>query len=219
MSQGNESEGNTELTAEELKAKLEEERIAREAAEAAQTNMSEEMKELRKRAQEAEEKAAKDKEGEDNLNGGNDPESIIRKILSERDSETIKAERTRAEQEFKREHSEFSESNDPGGLKYEEFKRTLSKFNLSGLSTREDIKARMSDAYRLMIPPKKEETGGTFYSGSPSNPGGDIDTDKEQKLEPREDALRKELGWDKDKFLAQKAKRPNYIRQLLNTRN
>ncbi len=194
---------------EELKALLEQERLAKE-------NLVNEIKEIRSKKQELEAKLEEKKESKPE--GEETPEEIVNRILRERDSQSIKNELSQAELDFKKEHKEFLEENDPGGLKYQKYKDTLAKFNLSGLRTKDEVKQRMSEAYDYMNRPVKAQPINN-YQGSPSNPGTPASTDTGPALNPGESKLLEQLGWSKEKFMEQKAKRPHYIQGLLRNIN
>jgi hypothetical protein len=147
-----------------------------------------------------------------------DPRETVLSVLAEKEQEQVKANLESAKLEFKRTVRELSPDVDQGGLLSNKFEAELSKFNLTGLKTKEDFMARMSEAYRLMSTPKPADTKVNLYNGI-ATPGADVPLANDGSLGALEMKIIQEIGWTKEKYLAEKAKRPHYVASLLKYRS
>lgn len=184
------------------------------------TNLVEELKTERKAKQDAQDAVAKalaDKTEPVVTPSGDqkDPAELVREILAERDKGTAKAARDAAESKFKNAHKEFHPENDPGGIKYAAFERTLAKLNVAGLSSEQDFTAVFNDAFTLMNPQAaSQERIITPYADTPTDTGTPR-TEDPNGLTPKEKKLIQSLGWADEKYLKLKKSRPAYVEQML----
>lgn len=141
----------------------------------------------------------------------------VESFLNKRAEQDAEDARKSAEDSFKQANKEFHPDNDPGGIKYKAFQKTLNKFSLEGLKTREDFESRFNEAYEFMRrkDPQAEDEVINPYAETPKNPSATPKVDDGAKLDKREEALLKQKGWDKERYLKVKAKRPEYVRTLL----
>lgn len=196
------------------------------------SNLTSEVKELREKKQLTEvDKALLEKKIQD-LNNLKElkpedltPEkidSIINQRLNESLSKKEQEERVKNQKtalsRFKDANKEFSESNDPGGLKFAALEKKLSRFNLSSQSSVEDFYSVYSDALSLV---KKEvakpDTVPNPYATTPSNESPAIKTDNlDDSISPSEKKIvDRSFGGDTKRYLEQKKKRPDYVATLL----
>lgn len=149
---------------------------------------------------------------------GAKPEIDISKAIEaefkKRDEEVVKAASEQALVDFLDSHPEFSKENDEGGLKFAAFQKALGRINLSGVKTKEDYGQVLQDALRLT---GEVESVLPSFSSTPrsanevrSVPRGAQLTTPEQKL------VQKNFGGNVDAYLKVKAKRPEYVEELLN---
>ena len=144
-----------------------------------------------------------------------DAETVIRRVLAEQDQEKAKTARETAEQKFKEANKDFHPDNDPAGLKYAAFQRTLAKLNASGAKTEEDFAGLYNDALTLMNRPAPQEQTITPYADSPTNQNGAPQASNQNGLSIKEKKIIDGLGWSEDKYLKLKKSRPAYVDQLL----
>lgn len=207
------------MTEEEQKALLEEVK----ALKASLANVVEEVKTERKTKQDAQAESEalklKIKEVEDKQKAGatgDDVEAKVRAILNEDAKKSADSARVVAEQKWKANHTEFSETNDPGGVKFAAIKGKLSRLSDQGLSSENDFIGLFEDAYVLV---KKERNIDSHdynpYAASNSSNGGAPKETNANNLSAKEEKLMKMEGWDKEKYLKMKAKRPSFVESLL----
>lgn len=149
-------------------------------------------------------------------------DSIINQRLNESLSKKEQEERVKNQKlalfKFKESNKEFSESNDPGGLKFAVLEKKLSRFNLSGQSSVEDFYSVYNDALSLI---KKEgakpDIVSNPYSATPSNESPVIRTDNlnDNITSSEKKIIDRSFGGDVKKFLEQKKKRPDYVATLM----
>lgn len=141
---------------------------------------------------------------------------IVNKILSEESGKKSANERVVAEEEFKQKFKEFHPDNDPSGIKYTAFQKSLQRINLSGLKTSDEYKEAFEDAYLVMN--KQSIKNGSYSNQSDFNPemGGNIRSVDADNLSPKEMKLIKQQGMDKAQYIKMRDKRPAYVRELLN---
>jgi len=208
MDENNKGDG---LTPEQIQAIIKERDEAKAAADKLKQerdNTVEEIKELRKKRQEAEE-ALK--------NNATPPDEVEKKI-----AEVLRAEKDKSLQkmredvlnEFIAKHPEFSSENDSAGLRKLAFEKKLSRFNLSVTENPSELNSVLEDALSLL---KKEtpDNERSPYASDPSSHGAPMSSDG-SKLTAKERELINRVGWDQKKYMEMKARRPEYIEQLLN---
>ena len=120
--------------------------------------------------------------------------------------------------EFRASNPDFEEDNDLGGIKYAEFEKKLAMFNMGTAKTKEDILIVLNSAYNLL--PKPTETtveNQTPPSSTPSNTGGSgpTSTDSDNLSAKELKIINDTFDGDKERYLKQKAKRPDYVAELL----
>lgn len=144
---------------------------------------------------------------------------IVNQILNEKSGKEATESKVVAEGEFKQKFKEFHPDNDPGGIKYAEFQKTLSRINTSGLKTKEEFAEAFEDAYLVMNKKSiKKDSYSNLSDGNPSL-GGNVKEVDGSGLSATEITLIAQQGIDKDKYLKMKAKHPSYVNQLLNRIN
>jgi hypothetical protein len=187
--------------------------------EQAKANLVEELKAKREEARLAKEELEKAKadKGTSDFNT-TDPTKIVEEVLRKKDDEASKGALETAKAEMKRLYNEFSEDTDSAGLVFGKFEKELSKFNLSGLRTKEEYLERLNEVYEFMNRSKSKETQTQFYSGT-RQPGSEHKTTDGANITDAEAKLMKELGMDKERFLKIKEKRPTYVATLLKYRS
>lgn len=208
------------IAAEEAAKKREDELIEQAAvAEEAKAKMTEELKDLRTAKQKVEQELEEKKGEQDPEPKDPDPEEVVERVLTRRQEAESKANKDSTLEEFKRSVKEFSPETDEAGIVFSKFEKELNKFNLNGLNTREDYMKRFKEVYEFMNREKKESTpSASFHSGTPATGGSDPGADDSANLSDAEAKLMKDIGWDKERFLATKAKRPHYVASLIKLR-
>lgn len=144
-----------------------------------------------------------------------DPKEVVLSVLAEKEQEQVKANFELAKEELKRTVKELSPDVDAGGILFSKFERELSKFNMSGLKSKEDFLARFGEAFRLMTQTSSQPTKVNFYNGATQNNGTEVKADDGASLDVSEQKLIEQVGWTKEKYLATKAKKPAYVSSLL----
>lgn len=147
-----------------------------------------------------------------------DPEVLVEKVLRRKEEESSKNAMYEAKMAMKTLYNEFSDASDAGGILFNKFETELAKFNLSGLKTKEDYLNRFKEVYEFMG--RKSKPAGessSFYNGQRQD-GSTPPKVEDVNLSGSEVKLMQELGWDKDRYLKAKAKRPQYIATLLSYR-
>jgi len=97
-----------------------------------------------------------------------DVSSLIQAELAKRDQERIKTDVESAITEFKNSKTEFQ--SDSSGIVFDKFKKELSKFSFADVSSKEQAKQRLEEAYRFVRNQTPPEGGGPEYEGSNPNP-------------------------------------------------
>jgi len=145
-----------------LEAQIEATRVAQEEAAKHKGDVDKTVAELveeRRKKQEAIDRAK--------LNNGElDITEVIEQAFKAKKDEARKSDFTTALNEFKASKSEFQ--SDAAGLVYSKFEAGLNRFNFSDVETKEQMKARLEEAYRFLNP-SKEGSEEPSYTGSPSN--------------------------------------------------
>lgn len=182
-------------------------------------NLVEEIKGERTKKQEtadrlvAVEEELKKAKGEANPTGEPDPEAVVNRVLAQKEQESAKAALEQATEDFKRAHNEFASESDPAGIVFSKFKKELSKYNLNGLKTKEEITERLKEVYSNMNRTEPEEPKPEFYQGTKPS-GSDAPINDNATLSDGEVRLLKDFNLSKEQYLKIKEKRPAYVSSL-----
>jgi DNA repair exonuclease SbcCD ATPase subunit len=162
------------MTEEEIKALQEAkeaaEAKAQEAAnalEAARVEAEKARQDVQKVVDELKEERQKKNEALSKLNINNDePDvtSLVEQALQKKEQERRATELEEAIAEFKSSKTEFQ--SDATGVVFDKFKTELGKFNFSDVTTKEQAKRRLEEAYRFVNQSGGEQSENT-YEGSP----------------------------------------------------
>jgi hypothetical protein len=144
-----------------------------------------------------------------------DPTKVFERLMAQKEQEVADVARQTAEAKFKDAHKEFHPENDPGGLKYAAFEKTLARLNTTGLKTEAEFLSVHNDALRLMTQPAPQETTFAPYADTPSNGGGSPHQTDVNGLSPQEKKLIASVGWTEERYLKLKKQRPDYVKQVL----
>lgn len=194
--------------ADELKAKYEQ-------AEKDKAGLVEELKVERQKKREAAEIAKTAIEGK-----ADDPvvntRSVVEDILKEERSKQIEMTRNQFEEKFKSSRPEFQAANDPAGIKWDAFKKTLGKLNVSSLSSIEEIEEAYDDAMLLLNKSKQEPKDQKInpYAFTPASKSG-AKVEDSSGLDSKEKRLLETTGMSQEKYLKLKASQPAYVESLL----
>lgn len=175
-------------------------------AKQAEANMQKEIIELRKKNRDS--ALAKDPEVK--------PEDVSKAIEAEFKKREIEESKKSSEQaliDFLDSHPEFSKENDEGGLKFAAFQKALGRFSLSGVKTKDEYTQVLNDALRLT-----GETGTVTpnYSSTPRSVPEVRGVPKGAQLTtPELKVVQKNFGGDVEAYLKVKAKRPEYMEEIL----
>jgi hypothetical protein len=186
-------------------------------------SLTNEIKEIRKSRQEDREALDAVLKGADDkvTPPVNDDETTetVKKLLQAQEVQNVERYKEAALEDFKRSLPEFHPDNDTTGLAYKAFERELNKFNLSDLRDKEEFAKRFKEVHVFMNRNKSEDTAGGAnpMAASPSSAGGaDPSISDGNELTKKEKDLIAAQGWDKERYLKLKAKRPQYVEKLLN---
>lgn len=146
-----------------------------------------------------------------------DPIEIVKRVLQEKEVEESKGAFEQAKAELKETYNEFSSETDTSGIVFKKFEDEMAKFNFSGLKTKEEYKARLNEVYEHMNRTKKPSDSVNFHTGTKQF-GSEQRTTDSSTLSDKEVKLINEMGWDKERFLKTKEKRPAYVASLLKYR-
>lgn len=193
----------------------------------AKSNLTNEIIDLREKKQEVEEALKKASEKPADVPpveaGELTPEKIaeltsntVRNILKENDSEKASVSKEIALKEFQETHKEFHPDNDEAGLKRSALEKKLSMFSTDNLKTKEEFLSILESASKLLVDVKKEvaPSNPSAYS-SPSANTHQKSEDEETLSSIELKIIERTFDGDKEKYLKQKAKRPEYVEQLL----
>lgn len=179
---------------------------AREEADKAKgdvTRVVDELKEERLKKNEAIDKAKLLNKDE------TDVSSLIEAALQSRDTKTRETSFIEALEEFKNSKSEFK--SDTTGLVSTKFEADLKRFNFSDVGTKEQMKARLEEAYRFLNfkPGQQEENnyGGGSFNAAPAN------ENTEDTLKNVEKVL-EATGMDEERFKQLREKYPGALSTL-----
>lgn len=163
---------------------------ARAEADKAKSDLSgvvEELTEERKKKNEALEKLKVNNPNPTPLGDTGNLSEVIQREFEKRDQERIKSELESAIAEFRSSKTEFQA--DSAGLVFDKFKKELAKFNFSDVTSKEQAKQRLEEAYRFVKQTNPDSFGELEHEGTPrvpANPkdGGDkLDLSTEKMLE------------------------------------
>lgn len=132
--------------------------------------------------------------------GDIDINEVIQSAFKEKEEAQRKSDFQTALSEFQASKPEFQA--DSAGIVFSKFKEGLSRFNFSDVSTKEQAKARLEEAYRFLSP-SKEGDDEPSYSGSSSNPAPVRQNAQESDNDKR--AI-ESTGMDEARYKALKAK-------------
>ncbi len=205
------ADGTRSTVVEDVKlTKAEFDELVKAKAEKAQNeaNMSAELAELRKKNRELAEKKSPEAEP---------PKELSKEVAAEfakRDAEVLKLASEQATVEFLDSHPELSKEKDTDGSKFAAFQKALGRISLAGVKTKQDYAQVLNDALRLTgevsQPPMPN------YSSTPrsaiSIPGSPPSA---QLASPELKLVQTSFGGDVEKYLKLKAKRPEYVEELL----
>lgn len=195
-----------------------------------ETNLVAEIKELREKKRIAEtdaeslkEKLAKDKVVESTVKDINPTtvEEITRQTLAaalaERDAETTKTASNTAMSTFVNSHKEFHPDNDVGGIKMAALEKKLAMFNTSGLRNESDFRNVLEEASRLISSTEVKEQPSNPTVTEPTGSGAAVPKEsQEDKLTSQElQIIDRVFDGNRERYIKQKAKRPDYVRTLL----
>lgn len=180
--------------------------LAREEAEkskAALLNNVEELKAERLKKQEA--------LGKLNINNSDpvDVETLVEAALRKREEDKQKTELELAIAEFKASKPEFQ--SDSAGIVFDKFKQDLSRFNLSGVTTKAEAKARLEEVYRFVNFKQGTEDNQPYNGSTRGTPNiadnsGDIRRDVTELIDS--------VKMEKDDYVKLKTKYPEAFESL-----
>lgn len=172
----------------------------------AEANMQKEVIELRKKNRES--ALAKSPEVK-----AEDVSKAIEAEFKKRESEESKKSSEQALIEFLDSHPEFAKENDEGGLKFAAFQKALGRFSLTGVKTKDEYTQVLNDALRLT---GESGTVTPNYSSTPRSVPEVRGVSKGAQLTtPEQKVVQKNFGGDIEAYLKVKAKRPEYMEEIL----
>lgn len=163
----------------------------------------EELKTERQKKNEALEKLTNINQG-----GSVDVETVVEQHIRKKEQERIAAELTLAIEEFKNSKPEFQA--DTAGIVFDKFKSSLSKFNLSDVTTREQAKQRLEEVYRFYN--FKPDGAGSEYPGG--IPAGHSIPEAEKQVSTEIKSALNAAGMSDEKFTDFKKKYPEALNGL-----
>jgi hypothetical protein len=199
---GTGDEGAVTLTAQEYKDLTE--KLATKVQ--AEVNMSQELKDLREKNR----KLAEQPQVETK-----DISSVVEAELAKRDAEQLKTIQAIALTNWLEAHPQFSPEEDKDGLKFAAFQKALGRVNLVGIKSEQDYIQVLNDALRLTEQVPTMQPTNNFASspigGVPVRGSSPVQnmTPAEQKF------ITNSMGGNIEKYLVLKAKRPEYVEELL----
>ncbi len=134
--------------------------------------------------------------------------------LKKRDAETLKTVIESATNEFTAAHPEFSPENDKDGSNLAAYQKALGRMNLNGVRTKEQYMQVLEDALRLTEKPSNANPMNIF--SSPRSVPSAQNSQPAAHLSPVEQKLvANNFKGDVEAYLKVKAKRPEYIEEIL----
>ena len=194
----------------------------------AKSNLTNEIKELREKKQEIEEelKTALEKPAStpaENFSDEITPEKIaelasstVKNILMEKESELASKNKSEAFEDFIKSNKRFHPENDEAGLKRSALEKKLKMFNTDSLKSREEFLSVLESASKLL--PDVDNEPATQNPSAYTSPSANLNVDSasSHELDSRElKLIDRSFGGNKEEYLKQKAKRPDYVEQLL----
>ncbi len=144
-----------------------------------------------------------------------DIQKAVEQELARREKDSIQSIYAQATEGFLAAHPEFSQENDPGGIKLTAFQKSLGRISLNGLKTKEQFDEALSDALSLMERKTNLDSNIVLPPSSKGNPALPR-VASSYHLPPAEEKLVKaHFNGDVEKYLVAKAKRPAYFEELL----
>lgn len=145
-------------------------------------------------------------------------ENIVKQTLGQRDASVAQSNKVAAIEKFVAENKEFSPANDVTGKRREALDNAIRRFNTDGLSTTEEFLSVISDAARLLgtntVPQTSSEIPNPYSSTIRTSITPNVADDRD--ISPEEKKLIERNGWTKERYVALKAKNPEYMQNLVN---
>lgn len=157
-----------EKRASEADTAIAEAKAAADKAKSDLTNVVSELTDERKKKAEALEELKNINNPNPNPDTNTDVSSLIQAELAKRDQERVKTDVESAITEFKNSKTEFQ--TDSSGIVFDKFKKELSKFSFTDVSSKEQARQRLEEAYRFVRNQPAQEGGGPEYEGGNPNP-------------------------------------------------
>jgi hypothetical protein len=182
-------------------------------------NLVAELKDLRTKKQEAEQAALAllETPPDEKKEGEFDADKAVEEALAKRERQSLESYLKDAEAKLRSSKSDISTDNDPGDIKFNAYKRVLSKFNIQGVKTKDEIDELLLDAYDFYKrkESKQDESKLNDFGGTKNNSFVKPDDTSLFGLSKSEQEIISEKGWSKEKYLKLKEKQPQFIEQLL----
>lgn len=171
-----------------------------------ETNMQNELIDLRKKNRDLAAGSIQEPKSEE-------IQKVVEAELKKRDTEELKRTTESVLIKFLDSHPEFSTENDEGGLKFAAFQKALVRINTQGVKTASDYEQVLEDALRLtgQVAPATP----SFSSTPRSAPEVRGVSKGAQLTTPEQKLVQNNFGGDVDAYLKVKAKRPEYIEELI----
>lgn len=144
-----------------------------------------------------------------------DVQKAVEQELAKREKTTVEELYKQVSEGFLTAHPEFSQEQDPGGVKLSAFQKALGRINLIGIKTKEGFEEAFSDAIGLM---ERKYNPETVKDLPPSPKGGGAlpRVAPNHNLPSAEEKLVKShFGGNVEEYLKAKAKKPAYFEELL----
>lgn len=174
-------------------------KAAQEAADKASSDLQNVVSELtdeRKKKAEALEKLEKFSNPDSkDPEGAPDVSSLIQAELERREQERVKTDVESAIAEFKNSKTEFQ--SDSSGIVFEKFKKELGKFSFADVSSKEQARQRLEEAYRFV---RGQQSGDEEPSYEGSNPSPATPPAGGQQLSQEVSKVIENAGISQDKF-------------------
>lgn len=178
------------------------ERLANDAQ--AKANMANELIELRKKAREVSQSPTEPV----------DVSKVVEAEFQKRDEENLKMIQEQALVNWLGAHPQFSKENDKDGTLFAAFQKALSRFYLAGIKSEQGYVEVLNDALRLSEQVSTPST--PMFPSAPQGYSTVRGNVPQQGLNNTEQKFVKEtMGGDVDKYLKLKAKRPQYVEEML----
>lgn len=141
---------------------------------------------------------------------------VVTKVLSQEKLGQAERNKKAAFDKFVAENKEYHPDNDPGGIKAKALETQFNRFNLNGLVEVDDFMKVIGDSNNLL---RGIDTPRQPSTQVPSSPHSVVAPSSQQvsELSPAEQALIERNGMTQEKYLALKAKMPDFAAALLAT--